>query len=156
MPPVAVPNEAPKKQLRVAIIGQSTFAAEVFKLLQKDGHEVVGVFTVLDKGNREDPLATIATQYGKPVFKYKTWRVKGKVIPEVLEQYKSKGRQISRTSILAWPNEPPQSTFRHFERRNVTGGEPRRHLLLPGIHTYVLVTSRCFSSPYERRINVHM
>ncbi|CAH2051802.1 unnamed protein product, partial [Iphiclides podalirius] len=95
MPPVAVPDEAPKKQLRVAIIGQSTFAAEVFKLLQRDGHEVVGVFTVLDKGNREDPLATIAAQYGKPVFKYKTWRVKGKVIPEVLEDYKSVGADIN-------------------------------------------------------------
>lgn len=43
----------------MAIIGQSTFAAEVFKLLQKDGHEVVGVFTVLDKGNREDPLGML-------------------------------------------------------------------------------------------------
>ncbi|XP_048482289.1 cytosolic 10-formyltetrahydrofolate dehydrogenase isoform X1 [Plutella xylostella] len=89
MPPVAIPDEAPKKSLRVAIIGQSTFAAEVFKLLQKDGHEIAGVFTILDKGNREDPLATIAAQNGKPVFKYKTWRVKGQIIPEVLEQYKS-------------------------------------------------------------------
>ncbi|XP_046964219.1 cytosolic 10-formyltetrahydrofolate dehydrogenase [Vanessa cardui] len=95
MPPVAVPDESPKKHLRVAIIGQSTFAAEVFKLLQRDGHEVVGVFTVLDKGNREDPLATIAAQNGKPVFKYKTWRVKGKVIPEVLEDYKSVNADIN-------------------------------------------------------------
>lgn len=52
-------KQAPKRKLRVAIIGQSTFAAEVFKLLHKDGHEVVGVFTVLDKGNREDPLGNI-------------------------------------------------------------------------------------------------
>lgn len=51
--------QAPKKKLRVAIIGQSTFAAEVFKLLKKDGHEVVGVFTVPDKGNREDPLGKV-------------------------------------------------------------------------------------------------
>ncbi|XP_041971811.1 cytosolic 10-formyltetrahydrofolate dehydrogenase [Aricia agestis] len=95
MPPAAVPDEAPKRNLRVAIIGQSQFAAEVFKLLQKDGHEVVGVFTVLDKGNREDPLATIAAQNGKPVFKYKTWRVKGKVIPEILEEYKSVNADIN-------------------------------------------------------------
>lgn len=33
--------------------------------------------------------ATIAAQNGKPVYKYKSWRVKGQVIPEVLEQYKS-------------------------------------------------------------------
>lgn len=43
-------------KLKVAIIGQSTFAAEVYKLLRNDGHKVVGVFTVPDKGNREDPL----------------------------------------------------------------------------------------------------
>ncbi|OWR54998.1 cytosolic 10-formyltetrahydrofolate dehydrogenase like protein [Danaus plexippus plexippus] len=95
MPPVAVPEEPSKKKLRVAIIGQSTFAAEVFKLLQRDGHEVVGVFTVLDKGNREDPLATIAAQNGKPVFKYKTWRVKGQVIPGILEEYKSVNADIN-------------------------------------------------------------
>ena len=46
----------PKGQkLKVAIIGQSAFAAEVYKLIKKDGHQVVGVFTVPDNGNREDP-----------------------------------------------------------------------------------------------------
>lgn len=43
-------------KLRVAVIGQSSFAAEVYKLLVRDGHKVVGVFTVPDQGNREDPL----------------------------------------------------------------------------------------------------
>jgi hypothetical protein len=43
-------------KLKVAVIGQSTFASEVYKLLRKDGHKVVGVFTIPDKGNREDPL----------------------------------------------------------------------------------------------------
>jgi methionyl-tRNA formyltransferase len=43
-------------KLKVAVIGQSTFASEVYKLLRKDGHKVVGVFTVPDRGNREDPL----------------------------------------------------------------------------------------------------
>lgn len=36
------------------MIGQSSFAAEVYKLLKKNGHEVVGVFTIVDKANRED------------------------------------------------------------------------------------------------------
>lgn len=45
-----------QRDLNVAIIGQSTFAAEVYKLLLKNGHRVVGVFTILDKGNRQDPL----------------------------------------------------------------------------------------------------
>lgn len=44
------------KKLKIAIIGQSTFASEVYKLIRKNGHEVVGVFTIPDQGNREDPL----------------------------------------------------------------------------------------------------
>lgn len=43
-------------QLKVAIIGQSPFAAEVYKLLRQKGHQITGVFTIPDKGNREDPL----------------------------------------------------------------------------------------------------
>jgi formyltetrahydrofolate dehydrogenase len=31
----------------------------VYKLLRKDGHKVVGVFTIPDKGNREDPLGKL-------------------------------------------------------------------------------------------------
>lgn len=42
--------------MRIAIIGQSAFASEVLKLLQKNGHEIVGVFTVPDKDGREDTL----------------------------------------------------------------------------------------------------
>lgn len=48
-----------QEKLRVAVIGQSTFAAGVYKLLLRDGHKVVGVFTVPDKGNREDPLGKL-------------------------------------------------------------------------------------------------
>lgn len=43
-------------QLKVAIIGQSSFAAEVYKLLKQNGHQITGVFTIPDKANREDPL----------------------------------------------------------------------------------------------------
>lgn len=46
-------------QLKIAIIGQSTFAAEVYKLLRQDGHKITGVFTVADKSNREDPLGKL-------------------------------------------------------------------------------------------------
>lgn len=47
----------------MAIIGQSTFAGEVYKQLVKDGHKVVGVFTVPDQGNREDPLGKFFMLY---------------------------------------------------------------------------------------------
>ncbi|XP_023247716.1 mitochondrial 10-formyltetrahydrofolate dehydrogenase-like, partial [Copidosoma floridanum] len=46
-------------KLKVAIIGQSNFAAEVYSLLRKNEHEITGVFTIPDKNNREDPLGRI-------------------------------------------------------------------------------------------------
>ena len=53
-------------------IGQSQFAAEVYKRVVQNGHEVVGVFTIPDdKNGREDALATFAAQDGVPVFKNK-------------------------------------------------------------------------------------
>lgn len=75
--------------MRIAIIGQSLFAANVYHGLRDDGHEVVAVFTVLDQGNREDALATAAAKDDVKVFKLSRWRVKGKVIPEILEQFKA-------------------------------------------------------------------
>ncbi|XP_044739233.1 cytosolic 10-formyltetrahydrofolate dehydrogenase [Chrysoperla carnea] len=77
------------RSLRIAIIGQSVFAAEVFKQLVDGGHEIVGVFTIKDKGNREDPLAITGKEYNVPVFKVAAWRKAGKPIPEILEQYQS-------------------------------------------------------------------
>ncbi|CAG9820636.1 unnamed protein product [Phaedon cochleariae] len=58
------------------------------KLVQH-GHTIAGVFTVLDKGSREDPLAKAAKASDIPVFKFKAWRRAGKPLPEVLEQYHS-------------------------------------------------------------------
>lgn len=43
-------------KMKIAIIGQSQFGADVYKLLQKNGHDVVGVFTIPDVNGRADPL----------------------------------------------------------------------------------------------------
>ncbi|XP_040565734.1 cytosolic 10-formyltetrahydrofolate dehydrogenase isoform X1 [Lepeophtheirus salmonis] len=78
--------------IRVAIIGQSSFAVEVFKGIKNNGHEIVGVFTVPDdKNGREDPVAIHASSEGVPVFKFKAWRKKatGETIPSVLKGYTS-------------------------------------------------------------------
>ncbi|KRG03008.1 cytosolic 10-formyltetrahydrofolate dehydrogenase isoform X2 [Drosophila mojavensis] len=76
--------------LRIAIIGQSNFAADVLELiLERSKFQVVGVFTIPDKGSREDVLATTAASHNIPVFKFASWRRKGVPLPEVLEQYRS-------------------------------------------------------------------
>ncbi|PVD24205.1 hypothetical protein C0Q70_14675 [Pomacea canaliculata] len=75
--------------MRIAVIGQSLFGAEVFRLLRKNGHDVVGVFTIPDINGKSDPLAQAAAAEGIPVFKYQRWQVKKVVVPEVLEEYKS-------------------------------------------------------------------
>ncbi|XP_076447488.1 cytosolic 10-formyltetrahydrofolate dehydrogenase-like isoform X2 [Babylonia areolata] len=75
--------------MRIAVIGQSLFGAEVFRLLQRKGHEVVGVFTIPDVNGKADPLAQAAEAEGVPVYKYKRWQVKKVAIPEVLEEYRA-------------------------------------------------------------------
>ncbi|KAK3610577.1 hypothetical protein CHS0354_009017 [Potamilus streckersoni] len=81
--------------MKVAIIGQSLFGADVYRLLQKNGHNIVGVFTVPDINGKPDPLAVAASNDGIPVFKYKRWQVKKEPVPEVLEEYKSIGAELN-------------------------------------------------------------
>ena len=49
--------------MKVAVIGQSQFGEEVYKLLRKDGHEVVGVFTIPDVNGKPDPLGKNSLQF---------------------------------------------------------------------------------------------
>ncbi|XP_036594067.1 cytosolic 10-formyltetrahydrofolate dehydrogenase [Trichosurus vulpecula] len=81
--------------MRIAIIGQSLFGQEVYSRLRKEGHQVVGVFTIPDKDGKADPLALEAEKDHVPVFKFPRWRAKGKALPEVVEQYKSLGAQLN-------------------------------------------------------------
>uniref|UniRef100_A0A9J7Z3M7 formyltetrahydrofolate dehydrogenase n=1 Tax=Cyprinus carpio carpio TaxID=630221 RepID=A0A9J7Z3M7_CYPCA len=73
-------------QMKIAVIGQSLFGQEVYKELKKDGHTIVGVFTIPDKDGKVDLLATEAEKDGVPVFKFPRWRLKGKAITEVVDQ----------------------------------------------------------------------
>ncbi|XP_046682744.1 cytosolic 10-formyltetrahydrofolate dehydrogenase [Homalodisca vitripennis] len=82
-------------KLRLALIGQSTFAAEVYKLLKNRGHNVVGVFTIPDKGSREDPLATVARADQTPVYKVKAWRKGEQALKEIVDQYKEVGAELN-------------------------------------------------------------
>lgn len=42
--------------MKIAVIGQSLFGQEVYKELRKNGHTIVGVFTIPDKDGKADPL----------------------------------------------------------------------------------------------------
>uniref|UniRef100_A0A8C2A4W7 formyltetrahydrofolate dehydrogenase n=1 Tax=Cyprinus carpio TaxID=7962 RepID=A0A8C2A4W7_CYPCA len=81
--------------MKLALIGQSLFGQEVYTNVRKQGHKVVGVFTVPDKDGKADPLAVVAEKDGTPVFKFPRWRVKGKPIPEVVEAYKAVGAELN-------------------------------------------------------------
>ena len=81
--------------LKIAIIGQSNFAADVLEILLENFHEIVGIFTIPDKGSREDILATTAKSRNIPVFKFPAWRKKGVALPDVLEKYKSVGANLN-------------------------------------------------------------
>eukprot|EP00088_Acartia_fossae_P053331 TRINITY_DN6060_c0_g1_i13.p1 TRINITY_DN6060_c0_g1~~TRINITY_DN6060_c0_g1_i13.p1 ORF type:complete len:901 (-),score=295.69 TRINITY_DN6060_c0_g1_i13:194-2896(-) len=81
--------------MKIAIIGQSPFATEVYRSILKDGHKIAGIFTVMDKNGKQDPVAIAGEKDGIPVFKLKSWRRKGEAIPEVLEQYKSVGADLN-------------------------------------------------------------
>ncbi|XP_063303292.1 mitochondrial 10-formyltetrahydrofolate dehydrogenase [Pelobates fuscus] len=84
-----------QNKLRLALIGQSLFGQEVYNNLRKEGHKVVGVFTIPDKDGKADPLAVAAEKDGTPVFKFPRWRVKGKSIKEVVDAYKSVGAELN-------------------------------------------------------------
>jgi len=47
------------QRMKIAVIGQSLFGADVYKLLQRDGHKIVGVFTVPDVNGKPDPLGNV-------------------------------------------------------------------------------------------------
>ncbi|KAG8430760.1 hypothetical protein GDO86_020045 [Hymenochirus boettgeri] len=81
--------------MKIAVIGQSLFGREVYKELLKEGHQVVGVFTIPDKDGKADPLGAEAEKDGVPVFKFPRWRVKGQAIPEVVDKYKALGAQLN-------------------------------------------------------------
>ncbi|TRY66700.1 hypothetical protein DNTS_011628, partial [Danionella cerebrum] len=81
--------------MRIAVIGQSLFGQEVYRELKKDGHMIVGVFTIPDKDGKVDPLAIEAEKDGVPVFKFPRWRLKGQAIPEVVDQYKAVAAELN-------------------------------------------------------------
>lgn len=85
------------RKLNVAVIGQSLFGLEVYKQLQRNGHKIVGVFTVPDVNGKADPLGAASEKEGIPTFKFKAWRSKatGAVIPSVYEKYKAVGADLN-------------------------------------------------------------
>uniref|UniRef100_A0A8C8ZWS7 formyltetrahydrofolate dehydrogenase n=1 Tax=Prolemur simus TaxID=1328070 RepID=A0A8C8ZWS7_PROSS len=81
--------------MKIAVIGQSLFGQEVYCHLRKEGHVVVGVFTVPDKDGKADPLGLEAEKDGVPVFKFPRWRARGQVLPDVLAKYQALGAELN-------------------------------------------------------------
>ncbi|XP_040851260.1 cytosolic 10-formyltetrahydrofolate dehydrogenase isoform X2 [Ochotona curzoniae] len=81
--------------MKIAVIGQSLFGQEVYCHLRKDGHEVVGVFTVPDKDGKADPLGLEAEKDGVPVFKFPRWRARGQALPDVVAKYQALGAELN-------------------------------------------------------------
>jgi methionyl-tRNA formyltransferase len=54
--------------MRVALIGQAAFGAEVLKGLLQQGQQVAGVFCPPDRGGKADPLKEAAIEAGVSVF----------------------------------------------------------------------------------------
>ena len=54
------------RNLRIAVIGQSVFAKDVYNLIRKNGHTVVGVFTIPDKNGRE--VSSFFLSSSAPIF----------------------------------------------------------------------------------------
>jgi methionyl-tRNA formyltransferase len=67
--------------MRIALIGQAAFGADVLKGLLAKGQEVAGVFCPPDKGGKPDPLKAAALENNLPVFQPR--RMKD---PEAYEQ----------------------------------------------------------------------
>ncbi len=54
--------------MRIALIGQAAFGAEVLKGLLTRGYEVIGVFCPPDRGGKADPLKDAAQAAGIPIY----------------------------------------------------------------------------------------
>ncbi|XP_012931080.1 cytosolic 10-formyltetrahydrofolate dehydrogenase isoform X2 [Heterocephalus glaber] len=81
--------------MKIAVIGQSLFGQEVYCHLRKEGHEIVGVFTIPDKDGKADPLGLEAKKDGVPVFKFPRWRARGQALPDVVAKYQALGAELN-------------------------------------------------------------
>ncbi len=54
--------------MRIALMGQAAFGAEVLQGLLEQGQQVVGVFCPPDRGGKADPLKEAAEKAGLPLF----------------------------------------------------------------------------------------
>nr|KAF6421647.1 aldehyde dehydrogenase 1 family member L1 [Rousettus aegyptiacus] len=81
--------------MKIAVIGQGLFGQEVYCHLKKEGHEIVGVFTVPDKNGKADPLGLEAEKDGVPVFKFTRWRARGQALPDVVAKYRALGAELN-------------------------------------------------------------
>ena len=59
--------------MKIAIIGQSPFATEVYRSILRNGHQIVGIFTVLDKNGKQVKDFILIKTAMKNCFIFKDW-----------------------------------------------------------------------------------
>ena len=60
-------------KMKIAIIGQSPFATEVYRSILRNGHQIVGIFTVLDKNGKQVKDFILIKTAMKNCFIFKDW-----------------------------------------------------------------------------------
>jgi len=83
--------------MRIVLIGQAAFGADVLKALVAKGEEVVGVYAPPDPPGKVEPLKEAAEKLGVPVFQPKGMRA-----PETYEQYTSLEPELNVMAFVTY------------------------------------------------------
>uniref|UniRef100_A0A8C0ZB85 10-formyltetrahydrofolate dehydrogenase n=1 Tax=Cyanistes caeruleus TaxID=156563 RepID=A0A8C0ZB85_CYACU len=96
-------SSAYQHKLKLALIGQSIFGQEVYNKLRKEGHKVVGVFTVPDKNGQADPLGknTLSVQMSKCVIAHSNQKLgSSQLRHQIVGFFQKKGVTFTPCSLL--------------------------------------------------------
>ncbi len=80
--------------MRIAVFGQAAFGRDVLCNLLDAGHEVVAVYAP-PAAARPDPIAEEAEKRGLRLFRHKSFRRKGRALPDRVEEHAELGAELN-------------------------------------------------------------